>query len=198
NDIVHIVLEDRQRQDSIEKFRIANNCAVLPQTCLINGTCELRPLHCFRWHAVDPSRDQTLDAISSSSSLMESSGGTVECTGLPGATLMGAMGEGDATGANDRNGVGTGARIGDGRIEAGVIAVDVGGDHEGGDEETVAGGALCGKEAGLEALEEEEGDEGDGNMEAGAVEGMGDEVVESGVGADGGAEEGGSSGQANS
>ena len=66
-------------------------------------------------------------------------------------------------------------------VGVGVVADDLGGEHEGGDEEAVARGPARGGEARLEPQEEVERGEGDGGVQFRVVEGIGDEVREFGL-----------------
>lgn len=67
---------------------------------------------------------------------------------------------------------------GPGLVAVRVVTHDFARDHERGEEEAVARGAACGGKAGLEAVEEGECGEGDGGMQARAVECVSDEVGE--------------------
>jgi hypothetical protein len=67
-----------------------------------------------------------------------------------------------------------------------VVADNFRGYHESGNKEAVARGEAGGGKAVFEALEEDEGGEGDGGVEFGAVEGIGNEAGQSSLGKSGG------------
>jgi len=62
---------------------------------------------------------------------------------------------------------------GPGLVGVGTVADDLGGEHEGGDEEPVPGGPAGSREVGFQSLEEVEGSEGHRvGVQSGAVEGV--------------------------
>lgn len=63
-----------------------------------------------------------------------------------------------------------------GFVGIGVVADDLGGDHERRDEEAVTGRTPGGRESGFETLEENKRGEGDGGVEFCSVKSIGDEV----------------------
>ena len=65
-----------------------------------------------------------------------------------------------------------------GLVGVGVIADDLGSNHECGDEQTVAGGTACGDKPGLQSLQKVECSKGRRGRKPCAMEGIGDEVGE--------------------